>query len=91
VVSSEQELFNLASQDMPVAGHEVREAMSRWARELLADSNKQIAKLEVELALERKSVATLHEGLNQLFKEALQLRNENRGLKKRIKELEGQQ
>jgi hypothetical protein len=33
-------------------------------------------------------VADLHEGLNLLFKEALQLRNENRRLKKRIKELE---
>ncbi|MER5754388.1 hypothetical protein [Streptomyces sp. NPDC002088] len=46
------------------------------------------AELEAEVARLRKWVGDLHDGLNLLFKEALQLRNENRRLKKRIKELE---
>lgn len=80
-MSAEEELYELACQDMPVGGDEVREVMDRWAQELTDD-------LKAELARERKSVSHLHDGLNLLFKEALQLRNENRRLRKRVAELE---
>jgi hypothetical protein len=33
-VSAEEDLFELACQDMPVTGDEVRQAMNAWAHEL---------------------------------------------------------
>lgn len=49
---------------------------------------KRINELEAQNASLRRQVTDLHDGLNALFKEALALRNENRRLKSRIKELE---
>jgi hypothetical protein len=75
------ELLDVGGQDMPVSYGEVDAAIDAFEAEVVRE-------MTTALERERKSVADLHEGLNLLFKEALQLRNENRRLKKRIKELE---